>query len=235
MMARRCLNGAALSETLLLGGFGVMLLLKAGGGVLAYYIHPRYAPLVIAGALVLLLLAAVRARAIGAGGESARGRWPGYLLLLLPLLIGLFVPARPLGADALPADTTVTSGAGQGGIPLDGDTADWTLLQWGTALAVGGRDIRGAAVDVTGFVYQHPQRTFPGFTVARYAIVCCIADVKGIGVPVAWPAGGALPVNGWVRVRGTFGRTTIGGQETPAILATTVEPVAQPAEPYLYR
>jgi len=54
-------------------------------------------------------------------------------------------------------------------------------------------------------------------------------------VPVSWPAGVDLPVNGWVRVRGTFGHTTIGGQETPVILATTVEPVAQPAEPYLYR
>ncbi len=235
MAATRRPNMAALIETLLLGGLGVMLLLKADRGVLVYYIHPRYAPLVIAGALVLLLLAAVRARAIATTGEPIRGRWPGYLLLLLPLLIGLFVPARPLGADALPADTTVTSGAGQGGIPLDGDTADWTLLQWGTALAVGGRDIQGAPVDVIGFVYQHPQRAFPGFTVARYAIVCCIADVKGIGVPVAWPAGVDLPMNSWVRVRGTFGRTTIGGQETPAILATTVESVAQPAEPYLYR
>ena len=235
MTATRRVNMAALIETLLLVGLAVMLLLKAGGGVLAYYIHPRYVPLVIAGALVLLIVAAVRAPAIGRAGESVRGRWPGYALLLLPLLIGLLVPARPLGADALPADTTVTSGAGQGGIPLDGDTADWTLLQWGTALAVGGRDIRGATVDVTGFVYRNPQRAFPGFTVARYAIVCCIADVKGIGVPVAWPAGSELPVNGWVRVRGTFGRTTVGGQETLAILAITVEPVAQPAEPYLYR
>jgi len=228
-------NMTALIETLLLGALGVMLLFKAGGGVLAYYIHPRYAPLVIVGALVLLLLAAVRAGAIGVAGQPIRGRWPSYLVLLLPLSIGLFVPARPLGADALPADTTVTSGAGQGGIPLDGDTADWTLLQWGTALAVGGHDIHGATVDVTGFVYQHPQRTFPGFTIARYAIVCCIADVKGIGVPVAWPAGVDLPANEWVRVRGTFGSTTIGGRETPAILATTVESVAQPAEPYLYR
>ena len=235
MKTIRRINLTALIETLLLGGLGVMLLLKAGGGVLAYYIHPRYAPLVIAGAAVLLIIAAVRARAIGVAGEPARGRWSGYVLLLLPLLIGLFVPARPLGADALPADTTVASGAGQGGIPLDGDTADWTLLQWGTALAIGGRDIQGATVDVTGFVYQNPQRSFPGFTVARYAIVCCIADVKGIGVPVAWPAGIELPVNSWVRVRGTLGRTMIGGQETPAILPTTVEPVAQPVEPYLYR
>ena len=235
MQGARRINVAALVEAVLLGGLGVMLLLKASGGVLAYYIHPRYAPLVIAGAVVLLIVAAVRARSIVGASEPVRGRWPGYLLLLLPLLIGLVVPAHPLGADALPADTTVTSGAGQGGIPLDGDTADWTLLQWGTALAVGGRDIQGATVDVTGFVYQNPQRPFAGFTVARYAIVCCIADVKGIGVPVAWPAGADLPVNGWVRVRGTLGRTTIGGQETPAILAQTVETVAQPTEPYLYR
>lgn len=234
--AHRQLNPVALIETLLLGALGLMLLSKAERGVLAYYIHPRYAPLVIGAAIVLLLIAAARARGIvGAGAESLRGRWPGYLLVAVPLLIGILLPARPLGADALPADTLPNSGPGQGAIPLGGDTRDWNLLQWGTALATGGQELAGQPVDLIGFVHQDPRRARAGFVVARYAISCCIADVRGIGIPVVWPEGATLAANSWVRVRGRFGQTTIDGRPTPAILATAVEAVPQPNEPYLYR
>ncbi len=234
--ARRQLNPVALIEALLLGALGLMLLSKAARGVLAYYIHPRYAPLVVGGALVLLLIAAVRARGIvDADAESLRGRWPGYLLVAAPLLIGILIPARPLGADALPADTLPGSTPGQGAIPLGGDTRDWTLLHWGTALATSEREVAEQPVDLIGFVHQDPQRAPTGFIVARYAIACCIADVKGIGIPVVWPEGATLAANSWVRVRGTFGQTTISGRPTPAILATAVETVPQPDEPYLYR
>lgn len=231
----RTLDRGALIETALLAGTGAMFLLKAWQGVLAYYIHPRYAPLVIGGGLVLLLIAAVRARGIrGGAGDAGRG-WVGYGLLALPLLLGFAVPAKPLGADALPSTPTEMTQPGQGGIALDGEPRDWNLLQWGTALSIAGQDRTGAAVDLVGFVYHDPARPLGGFIVARYAIICCIADVKGIGVPVVWADGAALPANSWVRVRGTLGSTTIGGRATPAFVAAAVELVPQPDEPYLYR
>ena len=235
-MPPRTLDRAALIETALLAGTGAVFLLKAWQGILAYYIHPRYAPLVVGGGIVLLLLAVVRALGLrGGAAASARRGWLGYALLALPLLLGIAVPAKPLGADALPSAPTAMTQPGQGGIALDGEPRDWNLLQWGTALSIAGEDRTGAAVDLIGFVYHDPARPLGGFIVARYAIICCIADVKGIGVPVIWADGAALPANSWVRVRGTLGTTTIVGHTTPAFIAEAVEPVPQPDEPYLYR
>ena len=232
----RAFARGALLETALLAGTGAMFLCKAWQGVLAYYIHPRYTPLVVGGGIVLLLLAAVRARGLSADATaSARRGWVGHCLLALPLLLGFAVPAQPLGADALAATPTALTQPGQGGIALDGEPRDWNLLQWGTALSIAVPDRRGAAVDLVGFVYHDAARPLGGFIVARYAIVCCIADVKGIGVPVVWADGAALPANGWVRVRGTLGAATIAGRPTPAFIAEAVEPVPQPDEPYLYR
>jgi uncharacterized membrane protein YcgQ (UPF0703/DUF1980 family) len=37
-----------------------------------------------------------------------------------------------------------------------------------------------------------------------------------------------------VRVRGTIGLATVGGEIEPALLATSVEPTPRPASPYLY-
>ena len=235
-MPPRARDRGALIETALLAGTGAMVLCKAWQGVLAYYIHPRYAPLVVGGGIVLLLIAAVRACGLRDGATArARRGWVGHCLLALPLLLGLVIPARPLGADALPTTPTALTQPGQGGIALDGEPRDWNLLQWGTALSIAGPNRSGAAVDLVGFVYHDPARPFGGFIVARYAIICCIADVKGIGVPVIWADGAELPANGWVRVRGTLGAATIAERSTPAFIAEAVESVPQPDEPYLYR
>lgn len=229
-------NRVALVETLLLGGTGAMLLFKAWQGALAFYLHPRYAPLVVGGGALLLLLAAMRAGGIARAGDGVGGvRWPGYLLVALPLLIGVAVPARPLGAEAFTEAPAEVSQPGQGPIPLDGDPGDWDLLQWGTALAIGREGLDAQAVDLIGFVYHNPERPFDGFVVGRYAIICCIADVKGIGVPVVWPGGAAIPANSWVRVRGQLGRADINGRSTRAFIATAIETVPQPTDPYIYR
>src|SRR5262245_21738814 len=140
----RPLNWAALIEAILLGGSAAMLLAKAQGGTLVYYIHPRYTPLIDGCAAALALLAAGRLCVLFAApaGLSLQLRW-GYLLLALPLLLGTLVPARPLGASSLSGAAFESAAVLGAEAPSDEDTDQWNLFQWAVALSVRGDELRG--------------------------------------------------------------------------------------------
>lgn len=235
--ATRPINWPALIETALLAGTAALLITKALRGVLVFYIHPRYGPLVVVCGVVLLLIAGVRMRAIFGEPEPLTGRRFGYLLLLLPVLLGTLAPARPLGASAL-ASASVSIDISPGARlveDLDEDTTRWNLLEWSMALSV--RDeaaLAGKPVDVVAFVYHDPQRPLDGFYAVRYVLTCCAADGSGVGLPVLWKESAALKDDAWVRVRGTIGSVALAGRTEPAIVAASVEPVPQPTPPYLY-
>jgi uncharacterized repeat protein (TIGR03943 family) len=233
-LSQRRLNWAALVESTLLGCVGVMLLAKAQSGVLVFYIHPRYTPLIVACGLALLVIAGARMPAmISHAPEPFRRRGWRYILLTIPLLLGTVVPAQPLGAGNLSSaafDAVVAPGADS----LDDEnTHQWNLFQWAVALSVRGDELLGREADVVGFVYHDSQQPLDGFFVMRYVITCCTADGNGAGVPVVWRGGAALPADGWVRVRGTIGTTMVGDRVAPALLAASVETVLRPKNPYL--
>lgn len=236
MQEARPLNYTALTEVLLLGGIGALILAKWLRGYLNFYIHPRYDALMIVSALVLLLMAGARLRAVFAA-TPARGPGWIYVLLALPLAFGALVPARPLGADTLAArgvDVTAAAPATSRQPDLNSDTTRWDLLQWATALSVAGAELEGRPVDVVGFVFPDPAPGADSFYVVRYVITCCAADGAGVGLPVVWEGGGALPADSWVRVTGSIGSRPVADSAQPAIVATAVEPVPQPNNPYLY-
>jgi uncharacterized repeat protein (TIGR03943 family) len=233
--AERPINWVALIETVLLTGAAAMLLTKALRGILDYYIHPRYAPLVIVCGIVLLLVAGVRMRAIfGYPSESLRGRRNRYILLAIPILLGTIVPAKPLGANVLSSTAIGASVAPSVDLLDDDNTERWNLLQWSVALSIRGEELNGQPVDLVGFAFHDSERPFGGFVTARYVITCCTADGAGTGLPVVWEGGAAIPPDTWVQIRGTLRTTEINGRPEPAIVATSVEVVPQPDNPYLY-
>jgi uncharacterized repeat protein (TIGR03943 family) len=231
----RPINYAALVETLLLSGTAALLFVTWQRGTLAYYIHPRYTILVLLAALVLFMMGGVRLHDLFA--PQANRRLNGlHLLLALPLLLGVLVPTQPLGADTLAGrglDLSNTPLLSQQAV--EGEPAQWNLLQWTTALSVQGEALQGESVDVVGFVFQDARMGRDAFYVARYVITCCAADGAAAGLPVQWPDGEALPADTWVRVQGTLATITTGDELTiPAIAADSVEPVDQPESPYLF-
>jgi uncharacterized repeat protein (TIGR03943 family) len=228
-------NWAALIETVLLAGIAAMLLTKTLRGILIFYIHPRFTVLVVGCVVVLLLVAAIRLRTIvGQAPESLLGRRNRYLVLTFALLLGTLTPARPLGADTLAGATTGAGLPVSTNLVVDADTRQWNLLQWVIMRQVRGDSLQGKAADVIGFVYHDSKRPLDGFYVVRYVLACCTADSNGAGLPVVWQGGTTLPANTWVHVRGTIGTATIGTQSELAVLATAVDVVPQPADPYLY-
>lgn len=222
-------------ETVLLGGTATVLLIKWMRGQLSFYIHPRYTALIVVAAVILMLMAAVRLRDVFSEHEPRRPNW-GYLLLAVPLLFAVLVPAQPLGANVLAGRGLELNSVANTSRPaaLSSDPSSWDLLAWAGALPAREAELLGTPLDVIGFVFHNDDTNADSFYIVRYVVTCCAADGAGVGFPVRWAGGGALPEDGWVRVRGSFRSEEFAGVAQPLIVATAVEPVPAPENPYLY-
>jgi uncharacterized repeat protein (TIGR03943 family) len=226
-------NYLVLLEVLLLSGTGAVLTMKWLRGALDFYIHPRYTGLVLLAALMLFLMGGVRLRDLFTP-QPAQRLSGLHLLLALPLLLGLLVPARPLGAETLAGRGLDLTNVPLSTQPATGDPVEWNLVQWATALTVQSDELQGEAVDVVGFVFHDERMNRDAFYAARYVVTCCAADAAAAGLPVLWEGGAGLPTDTWVRVQGTLDLVMLNGTRVPAIAATSVEPVDQPEFPYLF-
>ncbi len=219
-----------------------MLLLFALAGLLfvrtlldqmAWYIHPRYQVLMYICAGVLFVLAIMCATGVL--------HLPRYTtrLLLVPVLLGLAVPPRPLGADALvqqsPTLNRVAQRNGQTALPDMQNTQTLTLYDWAVVASVDPALVVDKEADVEGFVVQNPVLNLPAnqFMLARYVLNCCTADAGGVGMRVAWSNGQSLPNDQWVRVRGQVRTITIDGVVHPLLIAQSVRVIEVPDQPYL--
>jgi uncharacterized repeat protein (TIGR03943 family) len=219
-----------------------MLLLFALAGLLfvrtvfdqmAWYIHPRYQVLMYVCAGVLFVLAVMCAV-----GVLTLPRY-ATRLLLVPVLLGLAVPPRPLGADALvqqsPTLNRVAQRSSESPIPDIQNTQAWTLYDWAVVASVDPLLVVNQPAGVEGFVVQNPVLNVPDgqFMLARYVLNCCTADAGGVGMRVAWTNGQDLPNDQWVRVTGTVRTIEIDGIVHPLLVAQSVRVIAVPDQPYL--
>ena len=248
-------------QALTLAGLGIFLLEKIWSGTLFWYISNRFWLLTLLAALGFLLLAQsiLPKRTPGSptspdvgptSGDvglsdhehdhpNTRPLW-GLVVVALPILLGLLIPAKPLGAAAI-ANKGVNISAGLVAasgqvVRLDIAPKDRNILDWIRVINAAGdpATLNGEPADVIGFVYQDSRLGEGKFLVGRFTINCCVADALAIGMAVKWPAAQSLPANTWVRVKGPVEATTSDGQRLPLIVAESVENVPEPSRPYLY-
>lgn len=241
--------GPTLRMVLMLA-LGAMLVVKVMSGGVLLYVNSVYTRLIFAAGVALLVIGYIaglewlvrrdarptRHLHFGPDHAHATGRaeaW-GYALLAVPLLLGLLIPARPLGAAAVQARAgDAVSGSKLRTLgELGDDTTRWTLLDWTAALAqtADPRVLAGKPASFVGFVAGDAQGG--GFTVARFVIVCCTADGNAVTLPVR--GGETPPRDTWVHVGGALAVDTANGKLLPYIAATQVQIVPRPAQPYLY-
>ncbi len=260
---------AALKGLLLLG-MGIFLFTRITSGTLNYYISQRFDWLTVA-AVVCLMVVGVSYRYLlqesgqeSAGADGAdgdrhhdynqshhhrhRGRdhshtlgWTGFLLISLPILLGLLVPPKPLGVAAL-QNREISAGGLDSVLPAAArstqvrESSERTILDWVLAFHQGERPAETDTADVVGFVYLDSATEKAQFTLARFVVGCCAADAMAVGLPVSLGAGlsseEAVEEGQWVRVVGRFGAST--GIELPVLVAEQLEVVAEPNQPYLY-
>jgi putative membrane protein len=164
--------------------------------------------------------------------------WGMIAIVAMPLVLGVLIPSKPLGAEAVDgaiATQQLTYGGATITVlnkpPLERNVLDWLRAFSRTEMY---SDFNGEQADVIGFVYREPDYPENTFLVARFTISCCVADASAIGLPVQWQGTDAIPEGSWVRVTGDFDAGQFADRETPILVAQAVETVDQPEHPYLY-
>lgn len=239
---------------LILVGLALFLTNKILNGTLLFYINRRFAWLTWVATILLALIAFAYQRTARSGrrqdhehgdrndaddhqggGERA---WIALVLVALPLILGLMVPPRPLGAQAVGGREVNTDGMGLGSneAVLAQAAAERNILDWLRAFnaaddpaAYSGQEGR-----VIGFVFRDDSFSDDQFMVSRFVVSCCVADATAVGLVVSWPGSLELPLDSWVEVHGAFQQGQFKGEPRPILFADSVTPTPPPNQPYLY-
>jgi uncharacterized repeat protein (TIGR03943 family) len=253
-------------KIILLIALGLFLLSRVLNGTLSFYIHPRFN--------VLTLLTAVGLTALGVAHAIQQRRqaallrsheadpnhdhehhnhshshdvsWFGLLLLAMPVVLGLLVEPRPLGASALQnreinfgsGSSIVSANAPQGSqLSVIANAGERNILDW-LYLFQRSNDptnFNGEEAHVIGFVYRDDRFGSNQFMVSRFTVSCCVADAAPIGLIVEWPDTAVLTPDSWVEVRGTIQARTFNGVQMPVLVANGITPTETPSQPYLFQ
>ncbi len=225
-----------------MGATGGYLLFVLLSGNAANYINLAYAPLTYLAAALLLVLAAVAARdglrSVFSGHAFDHVSWIAVGILAVPVLLGVLVPSRPLGAADASGRINTGLASSSGGGSLPAETLDWNVLDWITALntADDPSKLNGLPAQVDAFVKHSDEYPPDHFVAIRLFISCCVVDGQFAGVPVQWQGSSDIPSDAWVRVTGEVKVGEFIGESMPIIVASAVEVSDEdPDQPYLYR
>jgi uncharacterized repeat protein (TIGR03943 family) len=173
-------------------------------------------------------------------GHSHGLSWGGIALVALPVLLGLLVPPRPLGAAALDNREVVLS-VENSALPATVKSAAQTtqernMLDWWRSFQAADdySAFTNQEAKFSGFVYKDPRYGDGYFLSARFVVSCCVADAAVVGLVIRWPDAATLENDQWVEVRGKFAASPLEAWRPPVLVAATVTPIAAPAQPYLY-
>ncbi|WP_241980143.1 MULTISPECIES: TIGR03943 family putative permease subunit [Cryobacterium] len=226
-------------------------------GQLGLYIHPRYfiftTVMAVVGLVFVVASFVFRTPAAGESEPSGRrsaGRrtWAlsgSALLLAIATVTVLALPPATL-TSATATQREVNSGgldseaAAEEAAALVG-TGDYERLsvkEWVSLLAQSEDPALYAdkTASITGFVLPDAADPDNVFYAARFVVTCCAVDAQPIGVAVYQPGWQAsYDTDDWVQVTGTFvSNPSARSADTLAVLPTTIEPVDQPSDPYVY-
>jgi uncharacterized repeat protein (TIGR03943 family) len=234
-------------QALLLLGMCIFLGSKAVNGQLTYYINQRFVPLTIFGVIFLAVLAqtmfAEIKRSRQQDDEHDHDHAPvssNLWFMLIPLLIGVLIPAHPLDSSALVTKGFNTNSplvsADSSAQLFETDSEERNILDW-LKLFNYERDpsrFFGQKASVIGFVYFDKALNENQFLVSRFVVSCCSADAFALGMAVDWQGASALEQDSWVLVKGTVQSVTLNDQVVPLIQAESVQAVPVPEQPYLF-
>ena len=243
-------------KTALLLGLGVYFAYVVFSDNLKNYTHPQFAWLAVLAAVFLLVLGLVsgyemmsRRRARTPEDEEHDHEhphehvhhhhvsWAVLGVVAIPLVLGVIVPSRPLGAAAmnnsnLAGPSLQVEGSGTYSV----DPPEWNIMEWQLAFKnqMHPNDwFTGKEADLIGFVVHRPDIPAEHFVAARFVMYHCAADARGVGLLVNWPQSRELAQDSWVRAQGTMQVKEVNGEPVLTLVASQVETVPEPELPYL--
>ncbi|MBK9924344.1 MAG: TIGR03943 family protein [Anaerolineales bacterium] len=236
-------------QSLLLFGLFLFLIGKVINNQLNWYINLRFITLTQIGIVFLAILAqrlfleARLPRSQAQDEEHDHDHTPAPVnlwIMLVPLLIGILIPAKPLNSSAVSAKGLTTSSplvsSSSTSRLLETESEQRDVLDW-VKLFYFEKDLNpyiGQQASVVGFVYFDDRLPQGQFFVSRFIVSCCSADGYAVGVIVDWPNVASLKKDTWVQVKGPVDAVSFNNGISPLIHAEAVDIVPQPDQPYLY-
>jgi putative membrane protein len=245
----------------LLFGLAIWVYFLIRSNIIASYVHPRMNILLILSAGFLAILALVEMKRIFTVGSSSSIRMH-YLLVVLPVALGLTIPPSNLSADLaetrgvrIGESTTIfnDSSTVQGDISADYsvektdgmgelDNSDDVLYIGSDNFVASISDIfinldiyTGTQVTFSGFYYRTDNMPVDQFIIARMIISCCAADASMAGL-VCIDDGAAtdFEMDGWYSVQGTVTSLPMGGQMYPAVQISSWNKEEEPSTRFVF-
>jgi len=237
---------------------GVVLTLAAcvatvwfwANGDLGLYVHPRYFVFTVIAAAVgiVVVLASFVVRVPpddAAEGGAARRTWRSIVSIgvVVACVFGagalmLLPPATLTSATADQRSVNSGTVVGSGAAQATGDTADYGVKEWATALrqSTDLQGIAGSPASLTGFVSADPDDPENVFFVTRFFVTCCAADAQPVGVPVYQPDWkSSVKLDEWVEVSGAFDlNPSVKSRQPMVLVPQQVTAVDEPSDPYVY-
>ena len=238
-------------QGLLLLGLCIFFASKAANGQLTWYINSRFIPLTIFGVIFLAVLAQIifteirrsRKHDEEHGHEHDHDHAPAPVnlwIMLVPLLIGVLIPARPLDSSAFATKGFNTNSplvsADSSTKIFETESEERNILDWIKLFNLEADifQFEGQSASVIGFVYFDETLGENQFFVSRFVVSCCAADGFALAMPVEWSGAAALEQDSWVLVKGTIEAVTLDDRVAPMIVADSVIAAPTPDQPYLF-
>ncbi len=224
------------------------LLSRYFGGTLLFYISDRFVWLTLTAGVGFVLVALSYLLPESAHSHDGHDHTHdlsalGLMLILLPVILGVLVPPRPLGAAAM-ANREINTGLSRTSASpkaivrrLETGSREKNLLDWLLAFeqAPDLNTFAGQEARLVGFVYKDARyENSDRFLLSRFTVSCCVADASAVGITVRWPEAAALPKDEWVDVSGRFEIGDVDGKPAPVLVADKLEVTEPPSQPYLY-
>lgn len=238
------MNSKQTLKAFLLLAMGLFLYSRFLGGTLQFYINERFVWLTILAAIGFIIVGLsyrYRPQCEHHGHTHGDLSWTGMLFVLAPIILGLLVPARPLGANAMSnrdvsIDSLTSVSAPNIETVLQKPKGERNILDWLTDFwaAQDPSAFTGQEAEVVGFVYRDDRFAEDSFMVSRFIVSCCAADAAPLGLVVRSEDASAFPDDQWVRVKGIFEVGQLDGREMPILAANILAPTDIPNQPYLY-
>lgn len=246
-------------KALVLIALGLFLYSRIYNGTLLYYISERFAWLTLFAAIGFIIVgASCRYRAAQthqhehdgddehhhhdhAGHQHGNFGWGALLLVALPVILGLLIPPKPLGAAAMSNREISVGSVNSATAPkttqiISRPTTEKNVLDWliDFRLAQDPAAFADQEAKVIGFVYRDERFGMDQFMVSRFVLSCCAADAAPLGLVVKWPETSRLSSDQWVEVSGRLQPGEFDGEPMPILIAEKVTSTDVPDQPYLY-
>jgi uncharacterized repeat protein (TIGR03943 family) len=162
-----------------------------------------------------------------------------YLPLLIALVVGFFIPSKPLTGTSFAQDLIIIKPPAKGATDAQIEhmygftTADYPLYVWMNIQSMSPhyQYLDGKSIDLTGQIYSTGTSSF---VFGRLYITCCAVDARPFGYTVNYLSakGAQNPYHAgeWVAVNGIF--SVDKKNDTVSIVPLSIKQTTQPVNPY---